>query len=354
MGQKLLRHADAVVLEDEVIEAAAVLLHLPLYHCQADMPAGRGELDGVAQNVGEHLADAPLVPRHVLMLHPGGDLQLQPLFLHLALERCGHVLHQPGDLEFVRHQVHIAGFQFAHIQYFVHQKKEAVAGGGDLSQAVPQLLLVLHILRGDPGHSYDAVHGRADVMAHPGEEFALGGIGVVGRLAGRLDGPLLPHLLALALRHVLGRVDDAAGLALLVGAGHHRSGPDPAEVVPIGVRLLRPLAVGEGHEGLLLLQDLAQVPAAHGVEIVGPVLRMDKGVRVDPQGLVIVRPILQKLLHVLQLAHAPHLVLLQIPVVGGEEHAAQALDDAGLLLLQLLALPLLQLLLGDVTPQDIH
>ena len=87
-------------------------------------------------------------------------------------------------------------------------------------------------------------------MAHPGEEFALGGIGVVGRLAGRLDGALLPHLLALALRHVLGRVDDSAGLSFLISLSHHRGGPYPAVILHIGVCLLRHLAVGKGHEGL--------------------------------------------------------------------------------------------------------
>ena len=145
---------------------------------------------------------------------------------------------------------------------------------------------------------------------------------MIGRLTGCLNGPLLPHFLALALRHVLGRIDDAAGLALFVSPGHHCGGTYPAVVVRGDIRLFRHLAVCKSHERLVFFQDLTQIPAAHGIEIIGPVLRIDESLRIGAKRRIIVRLIPENLSHILQLVHAPHLILLQISVISGKEHTA--------------------------------
>ena len=58
-------------------------------------------------------------------------------------------------------------------------------------------------------------------MTHAGEEFALGSIGMICRLAGSLQRPLLPHLLTLALRHILSHIDDMLCLSLRIRLSHH-------------------------------------------------------------------------------------------------------------------------------------
>ena len=74
-----------------------------------------------------------------------------------------------------------------------------------------------------------------------------------------------------------------------------------------------------------------------------PVVRVDKGLRVGPQARRIVDLIAQELPHLPQLGHTLEGVQLQVYIVGGEKHAAQAADDIGLLpiLLPLGRLPVL-------------
>ena len=140
------------------------------------------------------------------------------------------------------------------------------AGYGDLLQAVQNPGPVVDVADGDAGHAHDAVHGGADVVAHPGEEVALGGVGVVGGLIGVQKGLPLPGLLLLALRHVLGGVEDGAGPPPAVAADQHRRGTGPAALVRRDVLAGDgQLAVLNGQKGPVPAQAAAEILDGHGV-----------------------------------------------------------------------------------------
>ena len=79
-----------------------------------------------------------------------------------------------------------------------------VGGFPDLPQAVLHPLPVVQMVGGDGCHTDDPVHRGTHVMAHAGEEIALGFIGSVGRLHGFAKGDLdrlfLPHLIVHVLK----------------------------------------------------------------------------------------------------------------------------------------------------------
>ncbi len=66
------------------------------------------------------------------------------------------------------------------------------AGQGNFFQAVFYLLGIFNICRGNRRHAYDAVHGRADIMAHIGKKLALRLAGTLRRLPGLVQIVYLP------------------------------------------------------------------------------------------------------------------------------------------------------------------
>ena len=143
-----------------------------------------GELDGVADQVGEDLADAPRVADH-----PGGHLgrhaqdQIDALALGGDGEEVQRLLEGGPQIEGKRLDHHLAGFDAREVEDVVDDGKQRL-GGAAHRLGVLALLDVQIGVEQEARHADDAVHRGADLVAHVGEELALRLGPRLGRLLG--------------------------------------------------------------------------------------------------------------------------------------------------------------------------
>jgi len=136
----------------------------------------------------------------------------------------------PPEIKVDRLEVELAGLDLGDVQDVVDDEQQVVGRVPDGLQVVALLALEAG-LQGYLGHADDGVHGRADLVAHLGQELALGPVGGFGfflgllqrGLDGSLPGDVLDELgeahdLAAAADGVEGRLI-AAHFAVLEGEG---------------------------------------------------------------------------------------------------------------------------------------
>ena len=156
--------------------------------CQAHIhPALGGELDRVAQQVQQDLLQAHAVAQHL----PGrGGVHVDGQLQALAAGPIGH--HVRHTLQALRGQeldgieLHLAGFDLGEVQDVVDQLQQLAAGIKD----APQVVLLARRQRVSAHQvrkTQHRVHRRADLVAHVGQEGALGLVGRVSRLLGLLQ-----------------------------------------------------------------------------------------------------------------------------------------------------------------------
>ena len=185
-----------------------------------------GEFDGVADEVVDDLAQAAGVAAQFerdFGADEGGELEALAVGLggeevHGAVDDLAQV--EVGDVE-----VELAGLDLGEVEDVVDDDEERFAadadGAGELALLVRQ---VGH--EQEVGHADDAVHRRADFVAHVGEEFALEPVGRLGRDHGGLE----RDVGALALGDVLAEDGDAADARRWCGSGCRKfrsSAPPP-------------------------------------------------------------------------------------------------------------------------------
>ena len=83
-------------------------------------------------------------------------------------------LHGAGEGEGACCQGGLAGLDLRHVQHVVDEPQKMLAGGGDLAVVVAHMGGVVGLAVDERGEAQDGVHGRADVVAHGGEERAFG------------------------------------------------------------------------------------------------------------------------------------------------------------------------------------
>ena len=155
--------------------------HLRRGHLDGDAAAG-GEFHGVVQEVDDDLAqpgDVAHNPGRHARVGEVGEVDVLDRRLHG--EHVERLLDASGQLEGLPLQLHHARFNLREVEDVLDDGQERIAAGADDVYAVA----LLGIERGfeeQAGHADDAVHGRADLVAHRGEEFRLGPRGVVGFL----------------------------------------------------------------------------------------------------------------------------------------------------------------------------
>ena len=201
---ELRRHADAVVFHGELVAAYAGGVGRLLGDGKDDAAAVRGVLDGVAEDVGDDLLDAQTVAVDVLMFQlVQVDIEAVAVGGDVALVDADEVVHQFGQIERFLVEHDLAALNAGHIQHFVDQAEQMVAGLGDLPQTIGHPLRVVDVGPGNGCHADDGVHGGADVVAHVGKKLGLGAIGAVGRVVSILEGLAGGDLRLLFLRDIL-------------------------------------------------------------------------------------------------------------------------------------------------------
>ena len=192
--------------------------------------AGLGELQRVGDQVVEDLPHPGGVPEPgPLGLLLDGQVEGQPLLRRHAAEGRVSAARQVGDVERRLLELQPLSLDGRKIQDVVEDRQQRLAGLADDLQARALFRaerVRLHHLR----HSEHAVQGRADLVAHGGQEGALGHVGRLGlvlgphqRLFGQLAGGDVPQ-----------GADQAARPAPFVGQqGHGALGPDLFPVRPL-------------------------------------------------------------------------------------------------------------------------
>ena len=146
--------------------------------------AGFGELDGVGGQVDQHL----LQPQIVAQQHArrvGVDIEHHVDVLVAEVGRQDHreLSHQPIDAEGANLERHLVGFDLGEIEDVVEQQQQRARGALALADVVA---LARTQRRGmqQPQHAQHRIERGADLVAHVGQELALGLVGLLGRLLG--------------------------------------------------------------------------------------------------------------------------------------------------------------------------
>ena len=239
------------------------------------------------------------IPDHSAVAQPGLlQLQTDPPLLRLEGQDRDAVLQRGTQVEGLLGRRRPAALQLAHLKDVVHQREQMLRRHADLLLALSLPLRVVSALLQDGQHPQDPVEGRAQVVGHMGEEFALGRIRPPHPLQELHDGLLL----LLPRHHGLGdvlMVSVHAGARLLEGLVRHTAAADidlpQGRMVP-----------GVDHLGAPHLQHLPDRLLHHldvvGLDALEPVavalLRPDlpRQAQEDPHGPVGIHPGLAALL----------------------------------------------------------
>ena len=174
MGQELLTHTDACIVDNKAQNG--IVLHLaPLRRREGDFPALAGKFDRIIQNIDQNL----------LQLHGVADVVIVQNRVHNALivNRLRGRLRITDGIDsaekffhgnFLVLQQHLSAFDPAHIQNIIDQRQQEAGGNTDFGDAVGYLIVVPDGFGRNGTHADNGVHGRPDLMAHPGEEITLG------------------------------------------------------------------------------------------------------------------------------------------------------------------------------------
>jgi hypothetical protein len=108
-------------------------------------------------------------------------------FEPLAGGRHAHGVHRVEDdlpeFEGLHEQLGPAGFQAREVEDLVQQRHEGLGAGTGPQHELASFGVVGRV-EGELGHAEDAVHGRADLVAHRGQEVGLEAGGIDGGIAG--------------------------------------------------------------------------------------------------------------------------------------------------------------------------
>jgi hypothetical protein len=133
-----------------------------------------GELDGIADQVQDHLPQ-PVRVADQAVRHVRGDVerQLQAFLVGALGHRLDGVGQRVAQRKLRRHQFQLTGLDFREVKDVVEDGEEGLGRGLDQTQVLALFGGEVR-LQGELGHAEDAVHGRADFVAHIRQELALG------------------------------------------------------------------------------------------------------------------------------------------------------------------------------------
>ena len=237
---------------------------------EADLAIG-GELDGVAEEVDQDLLQAQGVALHGTQGHRRwADAQGQALGAGGGRQQAVHSLEEGRRIEGPGLQAQLAGLDLGEVEDIVDDPQQGLAGGLDALDH-GGLVVAQAFATQQLGQAEDGVHGGADLVAHVGQEFALGPGGGLGGLLGE---PQL-RLQSDALANVVDHAQMTGALTGLQGqGGDGHADPDHA-AVRLQVALIH-LEAG----------DLPGVEARHVVQVGLHVVRMSEAHPVAGQHLL--------------------------------------------------------------------
>ncbi len=246
---RLGRNADALVLHLQP-QRHGVVVALQQARLQRHLAALR-ELDRVVEQAGQDLPQPHRVAAQV-----GGQVgvdvaaQLQALDVGARLHALQLVAQQGGQVKGNHLDGDVVGLAARQVQDVVDELQQVLGGVVNRVQKAARLLVLQAVFK-QRDEAQDVVHGRAQFVAHVGQEGALGAVGALGGVArgGQLAGARLHQLLqVLAVQLQLARL--ALQLQLQPHARAHHLVVEGLvdEIDRPGVQRLR-LALGVGLGG---------------------------------------------------------------------------------------------------------
>ena len=195
MGQILLAHADAVVLNRKGIAARLRLLSRQFFHRHRNLSALGRILDGVADDIQQDLPHFGAVAHNIGMF----DLRMVgagQLFLpDRGLEDVRERLHQRAQVAGFFFQHSLAALDAGHFQHIVDEREQKCAGRAYLLGVIQHLVLLVDVLFQKLRKADDGVHRGADVMAHIEQEAGLCLVGCPGLLRRLFKGRFMLQVL---------------------------------------------------------------------------------------------------------------------------------------------------------------
>lgn len=243
--------------------------------------AGFGEFEGIAEEVGEDLAESSGVAEEAIReIGLWGDDEFEVFMSSLGGEHPADLVEEGAEAERGILEFDAAGLNFGEVEDIIDEAEEGFGGqfGGFGEVALGGLEVGI---KEQAGHPEDAVEGRTDFVAHFGKEFGLGLIGGLGFLFGLLEGDLE----IFALGDVLKGTGYNRTLTFGIKSGF-ADDSDPAEVASGGVDAQFVVEAGTLCDGVLkgLFYGIAVVSfpvKVQGGRNIGIVIARDL---VDPAG----------------------------------------------------------------------
>ena len=178
---------------------------------QQDMPA-LGELERVVDEVAQHLRQAHGIAGD-LVRHLGCDRgrEVEPLRLRALAEQRHDGVDDLGRVDGDALELELARLDLGEVEDVVDDREQALARAGDDLGVAPLPDRQIR-RRQELGHDQHAVHRRADLVAHGGEELGLRDVGGFRRLLGLAQivgavGDLLLERLAVLLEAMIALAD---------------------------------------------------------------------------------------------------------------------------------------------------
>ena len=179
----VLGDADAGVLYCDVDGLGAVLVTAKANHAHQHMARG-GEFDRVAHKVRQDLADAPTITRELRRQEQViVDQDIQILVLRGRLQQHHHIMDRALQIERLGLERQFLGLDLRVIQNVVQQGQQRLTRMAD-GFGIEALFLAEFRIAEQFGHTNDAIHRRAQLVAHVREERGFGAVCAFGGDAG--------------------------------------------------------------------------------------------------------------------------------------------------------------------------
>ena len=175
---EFLRHSNPCVFHNKMGPYIIIPLGgLLLIQIDVNPPSLRRKLPCIGKEVQKHLVQAHGIAKYILRLDGlDKNIKILPFYFYLGPHNIYNVIHGFPQGHLVHVQRHLAALNFGHIQHVVNQPQQVFTGQLYFIQAVNQTIWVLYIFQGNLRHPDNRIHRRPDIMAHAGQELALGPI----------------------------------------------------------------------------------------------------------------------------------------------------------------------------------